>query len=64
VDLLQQAAEAHGYAVLPGNVCIDDGISGARLDRPALERLRDLAAEGAVEVVLVTAPDRLARRDA
>ena len=38
VDLLQQAAAAHGYAVLPGNVCIDDGISGARLDRPALER--------------------------
>lgn len=38
VDLLQQAAEAHGYAVLPGNVFIDDGISGTRLDRPALER--------------------------
>jgi site-specific DNA recombinase len=62
VDLLQQAAEAHGYEVLPGNVFIDDGISGTRLDRPALERLRDLAAEGAFEVVLVTAPDRLARR--
>jgi site-specific DNA recombinase len=62
VDLLQQAAETHGYAVLPGNVFIDDGISGTRLDRPALERLRDLAAEGAFEVVLVTAPDRLARR--
>lgn len=38
VDLLQQAAEAHDYAVLPGNVFIDDGISGTRLDRPALER--------------------------
>jgi len=62
VDLLQQAAEAHGYEVLPGNVFIDDGISGTRLDRPALERLRDLAAEGAFAVVLVTAPDRLARR--
>jgi site-specific DNA recombinase len=62
VDLLQQTAAAHGYAVLPGNVCIDDGVSGTRLDRPALERLRDLAAEGAFEVVLVTAPDRLARR--
>jgi len=62
VDLLQEAAETHGYEVLPGNVFIDDGISGTRLDRPALERLRDLAAEGAFEVVLVTAPDRLARR--
>ena len=62
VDLLQQTAEARGYDVLPGNVFIDDGVSGTRLDRPALDRLRDLAAEGAFEVVLVTAPDRLARR--
>jgi Resolvase, N terminal domain len=38
VDLLQEAAEPHGYAVLPGHVCIADGISGTRLDRPALER--------------------------
>src|SRR5215471_18897536 len=62
VDLLQQTAAARGYEVLPGNVFIDDGVSGARLDRPALERLRDLVAEGALDVVLVTAPDRLARR--
>ncbi|HSX77489.1 MAG TPA: recombinase family protein [Candidatus Saccharimonadia bacterium] len=62
VDLLQQTAKARGYEVLPGNLFIDDGVSGTRLDRPALERLRDLAAEGTFEVVLVTAPDRLARR--
>jgi site-specific DNA recombinase len=62
VELLRQTAAAHGYEVLPGNVFIDDGISGTRLDRPALDRLRDLVAEGAFEVVLVTAPDRLARR--
>jgi site-specific DNA recombinase len=62
VALLQQTAAAHGYEVLPGNVFIDDGISGTRLDRPALDRLRDLAVEGAFEVMLVTAPDRLARR--
>jgi site-specific DNA recombinase len=62
VDLLHQTAETHGYEVLPGNVFIDDGISGTRLDRPALDRLRDLVAEGVFEVILVTAPDRLARR--
>jgi site-specific DNA recombinase len=62
VELLHQTAAAHGYEVLPGRVFIDDGISGTRLDRPALDRLRDLAAEGALEVILVTAPDRLARR--
>ena len=62
VDLLQQTAEARGYDVLPGNVFINDGVSGTRLDRPALERLRDLAAEGTFDVLLVTAPDRLACR--
>jgi site-specific DNA recombinase len=62
VDLLYQTAAAHGYDVTPGSVFIDDGVSGTRLDRPALDRLRDLAAEGAFEVILVTAPDRLARR--
>ena len=40
----------------------DDGFSGATLIRPALERLRDRAAEGAFEVLLCHAPDRLARR--
>ena len=38
------------------------GVSGATLTRPALERLRDRAAEGAFEVLLCHAPDRLARR--
>ena len=32
VALLQQTAAAHRYDVLPGNVFIDDGISGTRLD--------------------------------
>jgi site-specific DNA recombinase len=40
----------------------DDGLSGASLQRPALERLRDRAFEGCFEVLLCHAPDRLARR--
>jgi site-specific DNA recombinase len=40
----------------------DDGYSGASLLRPGLERLRDLAAEGLIQVALVYAPDRLSRR--
>ena len=40
----------------------DDGFSGASLQRPALERLRDRAFEGCFEAVLCHAPDRLARR--
>src|SRR5881628_2570997 len=40
----------------------DEGYSGASLIRPGLERLRDLAAEVEIPVVLCYAPDRLARR--
>ena len=40
----------------------DEGVSGAVLLRPELERLRDLAVEGRFEVLLCHAPDRLARR--
>jgi site-specific DNA recombinase len=39
----------------------DDGYSGAKLNRPGLDRLRDRAAMAACERVLITAPDRLAR---
>ena len=41
---------------------IDDGYSGAELDRPALNRLRKTAGEGRVDVVLAYDPDRLSRK--
>jgi site-specific DNA recombinase len=47
-------AEEHVYR--------DDGYSGASLNRPGLDRLRDHAALGAFALVLMTAPDRLARK--
>ncbi len=40
---------------------IDDGYSGATLIRPALERLRDMAAAGGIDQLYVHCPDRLAR---
>ena len=40
----------------------DEGHSGATLVRPGLEALRDLAAQGCLDVVLVHSPDRLARK--
>ncbi len=43
-------------------VFCDEGHSGATLVRPALEALRDLAAQGCVDVVLCYSPDRLARK--
>jgi site-specific DNA recombinase len=41
---------------------IDEGYSGAALVRPALERLRDVVAVGAVDRLYVHSPDRLARK--
>ncbi len=41
---------------------LDEGFSGATLIRPALERLRDLAATGAIDRLYVHSPDRLARK--
>jgi site-specific DNA recombinase len=39
----------------------DDGYSGARLDRPGLDALRDAAEAGVIEAVWCLSPDRLAR---
>ncbi len=41
---------------------IDEGYSGNTLLRPALERLRDAAAGGAIDRLYVHSPDRLARK--
>jgi site-specific DNA recombinase len=44
------------------NAFIDDGYSGAELDRPALNRLRQAVREGRVDVVMAYDPDRLSRK--
>src|SRR5487761_57832 len=59
---LRELAEQQGLVIAEELVFCDEGFSGATLTRPALERLRDRAAEGAFEVLLCHAPDRLARR--
>ena len=59
---LRELAEQRGLVVPEELVFEDDGFSGANLNRPALERLRDRAFDGCFEVVLCLAPDRLARR--
>jgi len=59
---LVEAAAEQGLEVPAEWVFEDDGYSGATLVRPALERLRDLAAQVPVDIVLCYSPDRLARR--
>ena len=62
VSALASWVRARDYALADEHVYVDEGASGARLDRPALDRLRDAAAEGEFEVLAVLAPDRLARK--
>jgi site-specific DNA recombinase len=57
-----ELAAGRGLVVHDELVFLDEGFSGATLGRPVLERLRDRAADGAFEVLLCHAPDRLARR--
>lgn len=54
-------ADEHGLVIAPEHQYVDDGYSGARLDRPGLERLRDAVWRGELDSVLILAPDRLAR---
>jgi site-specific DNA recombinase len=62
VAQLRAWVAAHqGWTVAEEHVFRDDGHSGARLDRPGLDALRDHAARAAFDAVLVCAPDRLAR---
>jgi len=62
VAALESYAQQQGYTLSPAHYYLDNGVSGAKLVRPALERLRDQAAEGAFAVVLCLSPDRLARQ--
>src|SRR6266704_83789 len=59
---LIEFAKSHDLEVPKEWVFEDDGFSGATLERPGLERVRDLAAEGQIQVVLAYAPDRLSRK--
>jgi site-specific DNA recombinase len=61
LDRLRAAAGEHGWELDDQHVYRDDGYSGARIGRPGLDRLRDHAALAELDLVLVTAPDRLAR---
>ena len=59
---LKAYADTHDYLVPTEWVFEDDGYRGATFVRPGLEALRDLAAAGQIEAVLVYAPDRLSRK--
>ena len=60
LEALRNYAAQHGMNII--EEFTDEGYSGARLDRPALDRMRDLAERRGFEVLLTYCSDRLARR--
>jgi len=60
VEALRAYAAKNGMDVV--EEFTDEGYSGARLDRPALDRMRDLAERHGFEVLLSYCTDRLARK--
>lgn len=63
LERLKKAVAQHeDWRLSDEHIYSDEGHSGALLNRPGLDRLRDQAALAAFEVVLITAPDRLARK--
>ena len=59
VEVLRARMAAEGHEIVAE--FLDDGYSGARLDRPGLDALRDAAEAGVIEAVWCLTPDRLAR---
>src|SRR3990170_2350271 len=62
IAALKAWVDQHNYTLGPEHVYVDEGYSGSRLDRPALDRLRDAAQSGEFDLVAVLSPDRLARK--
>jgi site-specific DNA recombinase len=62
IEALRDHAATEGYEVL--EEVTDPGQSGASLERPGMDRVRDLVAGGGVYVVLAQDRDRIAREPA
>ena len=62
VTALEERLQRDGLTLDPELHFLDEGYSGSTLLRPALERLRDAAADGAIDRLYVHSPDRLARK--
>jgi site-specific DNA recombinase len=62
LEALREYATREGYEVL--EEVVDPGQSGASLERPGMDRVRDLVAAGGVAVVLAQDRDRFAREPA
>ena len=62
IAALSAWAEEAGHELRAEHAFRDEGYSGARLDRPGLDALRDAVRDAEVDIVAVLSPDRLARK--
>jgi site-specific DNA recombinase len=63
IERVQEAVTQHPeWELSAEHFYRDDGYSGAKLNRPGLDRLRDATSMAVFQLVLITAPDRLARK--
>jgi len=61
IERLKAAVQERNAPLDERHIFRDDGWSGASLNRPGLDGLRDAVRAGEIDKVLITAPDRLAR---
>jgi site-specific DNA recombinase len=63
IERLRGPLQSQGQDLLAAHIFRDDGYSGATLNRPGLDRLRDRVREATITHLWITSPDRLARND-
>ena len=61
IERLKDYNRAHAVGLGETHIYRDDGYSGATLNRPGLDRLREAVRDGLITHIMITAPDRLAR---
>ena len=61
LERLRAHLQSQGQELTPEHIFRDDGYSGATLNRPGLDRLRDAVRAAEVDRIVLTDPDRLAR---
>src|SRR5688500_14055467 len=62
LDEIRAAVAAYGATLSEDNIFADDGWTGEILQRPALDEMRDAAAEGRFQVLFVYDRGRLSRQ--
>jgi site-specific DNA recombinase len=62
IAALEERIKKDSYELIENYKYIDNGYSGSNLNRPALEKLRDKVADGAIDKIYIHSPDRLSRK--